>query len=92
MQVLQHSKVEPSLAGAAPGTVYQFERKGFFCVDLDSKPGLMVFNQTVPLRDSWAKIEAQAKAPEPPAENALYHFFMTLWPAALTAGRLFPTT
>ncbi len=62
LQILPHSKVEPSLAGAAPGMVYQFERKGFFCVDLDSAPGQMVFNQTVPLRDSWAKIEAQAKA------------------------------
>ena len=61
LQVLQHSKVEPSLAGAAPGAVFQFERKGFFCVDLDSSAERLVFNQTVPLRDSWAKIEAQVK-------------------------------
>jgi len=61
LQVLQHSKVEPSLAGAAPGAVFQFERKGFFCVDLDSSTDRLVFNQTVPLRDSWAKIEAQVK-------------------------------
>ena len=55
--VLQGCKVEPSLAGAAPGTRCQFERKGFFCVDLDSTSEHPVFNQTVPLRDTWAKIE-----------------------------------
>ncbi len=49
--------VEPSLAGAAPGTRYQFERQGYFCVDPDSAGGTLVFNRTVPLRDSWAKIE-----------------------------------
>jgi glutaminyl-tRNA synthetase len=49
--------VEPSVAGAAPGTRYQFERVGYFCVDVDSSPDAMVFNRTVPLRDSWAKIE-----------------------------------
>ena len=50
-------KLEPSLAGAEPGTRYQFERKGYFCVDPDSTPGKPVFNRTVTLRDSWAKIE-----------------------------------
>ncbi|MBM4121296.1 MAG: glutamine--tRNA ligase/YqeY domain fusion protein [Nitrospira sp.] len=49
--------VEPSLAGASPGSRYQFERLGYFCVDPDSAPGKLVFNRTVPLRDSWAKIE-----------------------------------
>jgi glutaminyl-tRNA synthetase len=49
--------VEPSLAGAAPGSRYQFERQGYFCVDPDSSTGLLVFNRTVPLRDSWAKID-----------------------------------
>jgi glutaminyl-tRNA synthetase len=49
--------VEPSLAGAPPGSRYQFERQGYFCVDPDSAPGKLVFNRTVPLRDSWAKIE-----------------------------------
>ncbi len=54
-------KVEPSLADARPGAQFQFERKGFFCVDPDSKPGHLVFNQTVPLRDTWAKIEEGRK-------------------------------
>jgi glutaminyl-tRNA synthetase len=51
-------KLEPSLAGATPGTRYQFERNGYFCVEpVDSSPTHLVFNRTVPLRDSWAKIE-----------------------------------
>jgi glutaminyl-tRNA synthetase len=50
-------RVEPSLASAAPGTRYQFERNGYFCVDPDSSPGKLVFNRTVSLRDTWAKIE-----------------------------------
>jgi len=49
--------VEPSLGGATPGARYQFERQGYFCVDPDSAAGPLVFNRTVPLRDSWAKIE-----------------------------------
>jgi len=49
--------VEPSLAGAAPLSRYQFERQGYFCVDADSSAGTLVFNRTVALRDSWAKIE-----------------------------------
>ncbi len=49
--------VEPALAGAAPGTRYQFERTGYFCVDPDSSPGHLVFNRTVSLRDTWGKIE-----------------------------------
>lgn len=48
---------EPSVAEAAPGTRYQFERLGYFCVDPDSAPGKPVFNRTVTLRDTWAKIE-----------------------------------
>ena len=52
--------VEPSLASAAPGSRYQFERLGYFCVDSrDSSPVRPVFNRTVALRDSWAKIEKQ---------------------------------
>lgn len=54
--------VEPSLAGASPGSRYQFERQGYFCVDPDSRIGNLVFNRTVPLRDTWAKIE---KSQEP---------------------------
>ena len=61
LKVLTSCKVEPSLAGNYPGTNYQFERKGFFCVDLDSAPGNLVFNLTVPLRDTWAKIETEQK-------------------------------
>ena len=49
--------VEPSLAGARPGTRYQFERLGYFCADPDSTAELPVFNRTVTLRDTWAKIE-----------------------------------
>jgi glutaminyl-tRNA synthetase len=62
LEVLTGCKVEPSLAGAAPGSRYQFERKGYFCVDPDSSDGRLVFNRTVSLRDTWAKIEkAQGK-------------------------------
>ncbi|HVN53698.1 MAG TPA: glutamine--tRNA ligase/YqeY domain fusion protein [Anaerolineaceae bacterium] len=61
MQVLNGCKVEPSLANAPKGEHYQFERKGFFCVDLDSAPNHLVFNLTVPLRDTWAKIEGEKK-------------------------------
>jgi glutaminyl-tRNA synthetase len=61
LKVLTGCKLEPSLAGAAAGGLYQFERKGFFCVDPDSKPGKLVFNLTVTLRDSWAKIEGENK-------------------------------
>ena len=49
--------VEPSLRGAAPGRRFQFERLGYFCVDLDSTPDAPVFNRTVPLKDAWAKFE-----------------------------------
>ena len=58
LETLTGCRVEPSLAGAEPGSRYQFERNGYFCVDeVDSKEGALVFNQTVSLRDSWAKIE-----------------------------------
>jgi len=49
--------VEPSIANAAPGTRYQFERLGYFCADPDTAPGKPVFNRTVTLRDTWARIE-----------------------------------
>lgn len=55
--------VEPSLAFAPPGSRYQFERQGYFCVDADSSAGNLVFNRTVPLRDSWAKIEKSQTVP-----------------------------
>ncbi|MFC1587311.1 glutamine--tRNA ligase/YqeY domain fusion protein [Planctomycetota bacterium] len=55
--------VEPSLATAKAGSIYQFERQGYFCVDLlDSTDGNLVFNRSVPLRDTWAKIQKQQKA------------------------------
>jgi len=57
LAVLSECKVEPSLAGAKPGMHYQFERNGYFCVDLDSKPEKLIFNRTVTLRDTWAKIQ-----------------------------------
>lgn len=59
LQVLNRCKVEPSLKGTTPGARFQFERKGFFCADLDSSIEKLVFNLTVPLRDTWAKIAAQ---------------------------------
>ncbi|MBZ5600419.1 MAG: glutamine--tRNA ligase/YqeY domain fusion protein [Acidobacteriia bacterium] len=57
LEILSHCKLEPSLAKAAVGSRYQFERLGYFCVDLDSVPGKPVFNRTVALKDTWAKIE-----------------------------------
>jgi len=57
LERLTGCKMEPSVAGAAPGRRYQFERVGYFCVDPDSSAGKLVFNRTVALRDSWAKIE-----------------------------------
>jgi glutaminyl-tRNA synthetase len=48
---------EPCLAKAEPGERFQFERIGYFCCDTDSKPDTLVFNRTVSLRDTWAKIE-----------------------------------
>ncbi|NLZ44035.1 MAG: glutamine--tRNA ligase/YqeY domain fusion protein [Clostridia bacterium] len=57
LEVLTSCLVEPGLAGARPGEFFQFERVGYFCVDPDSVPGKPVFNRSVSLRDSWAKIE-----------------------------------
>jgi glutaminyl-tRNA synthetase len=53
------AKVEPALASAAPGSRFQFERQGYFCVDPDSRDAKPVFNRTVTLKDSWAKITAR---------------------------------
>jgi glutaminyl-tRNA synthetase len=60
LEPLTRCKLEPSLAGAAPGTRYQFERQGYFCVDPDTTPGAPVFNRTVTLKDTWARIAAKA--------------------------------
>lgn len=60
LEIITNAKVEASLAEAPPESVYQFERKGYFCVDSkDSRPGALVFNQTIGLRDSWAKIQGK---------------------------------
>ena len=61
LEVLTDCKVEPSLTQANAGDRFQFERLGYFCVDPDSTDDQLVFNRTVTLRDSWAKIE-QASA------------------------------
>ena len=65
LEVLTGAKLEPSLGNAVEGNRYQFERLGYFCVDPDSTPGKPVFNRTVALRDTWAKIEkAQQGGPK----------------------------
>lgn len=62
LDVLTGCRLEPSLKGAKPGTRYQFERLGYFCVDSkDSSEEHLVFNRTVTLRDTWAKIKKGAK-------------------------------
>ncbi len=55
LELLKDARLEPALADAKPGEVIQFERQGYFCTDPDSKPGALVFNRTVGLRDSYAK-------------------------------------
>src|SRR5208282_2840804 len=60
LEVLLDAQLEPSLATAKPGDRVQFERVGYFCTDLDSCPGRLVFNRTLPLKDTWAKIEKKA--------------------------------
>jgi glutaminyl-tRNA synthetase len=59
LEVISGAKVEPSVAGAAPASRYQFERLGYFSVDLDSSPAKLVFNRTVTLKDTWAKVAAE---------------------------------
>ncbi len=57
LQIIEKAYVEPSLKNAAIGQQLQFMRKGYFCVDKDSKPEKLIFNRTVTLKDSWAKIQ-----------------------------------
>ena len=65
LEVLSGAKLEPSLRGAKPGAGYQFERLGYFSVDPDTTSEKLVFNRTVALRDTWAKIEKKSeKTPE----------------------------
>jgi glutaminyl-tRNA synthetase len=61
LDLVSGAKLEPSLRGAASGSRYQFERLGYFCVDPDTTPERLVFNRTVALRDTWAKIEKKSK-------------------------------
>ena len=61
LEVLADCMLEPSLADVQPGDKFQFERNGYFCTDPDGRPGKPVFNRTVTLRDTWAKIEKGMK-------------------------------
>jgi len=62
LETLTSCRVEPTLKGATPGSRYQFERLGYFCIDpVDSSKGTLVFNRTVTLRDTWAKIQKVEK-------------------------------
>jgi glutaminyl-tRNA synthetase len=56
LEVITDARVEPALAEALPGVAMQFERQGYFCPDPDSTPQRLVFNRTVGLRDTWAKV------------------------------------
>jgi glutaminyl-tRNA synthetase len=60
LEVIAGAKLEPSLAQAALDERFQFERVGYFCLDPDSRPGRLVFNRTLPLKDAWTKIEKKA--------------------------------
>ncbi len=59
LEVLKDCRLEPALAGAAPGEALQFERQGYFCADVESTADAQIFNRTVTLRDVWAKIKKQ---------------------------------
>ena len=60
LEVLTGCKLEPSLSAAQPGQRFQFERIGYYCVDPDSQPGALVFNRTVTLKDTWARIQGRS--------------------------------
>jgi glutaminyl-tRNA synthetase len=62
LETLSGCLLEPSLAGAAAGTRYQFLRQGYFCVDPDSTEGRLVINKTLGLKDTWAKLEKKGRA------------------------------
>jgi glutaminyl-tRNA synthetase len=63
LEVLTDSLVEPGLEHASPGSIYQFERQGYFCVDPDTVQGKLAFNRAVSLKDEWAKIQKAQRAP-----------------------------
>jgi glutaminyl-tRNA synthetase len=69
LEIVKQARLEPSLKDAQAGARYQFERLGYFCADLDSRPGALVFNRTVALKDTWAKVEKKqsASGPQQPA-------------------------
>jgi glutaminyl-tRNA synthetase len=62
LEILTGAKLEPSLAEASAGAHFQFERVGYFCVDPDSSETRKIFNRTLPLKDTWAKIEKKSGA------------------------------
>jgi len=62
LEVIANARLEPSLANAAVGGRYQFERLGYFCVDPDSAQGKLVFNRTVALKDAWARAGKKGKS------------------------------
>lgn len=62
LETLSGCLVEPSLGSATPGSRFQFERQGYFCLDLDSSPESLLFNRTVPLKDTWARVEKTQRA------------------------------
>jgi glutaminyl-tRNA synthetase len=68
LEALTGCKVEASLASPVAGMRYQFERQGYFCVDPDSRPGAPVFNRTVTLKDTWAKIQ-KSQTPNPKSQT-----------------------
>ncbi len=59
LETVSNAKAEPSLKTGLSGDKFQFERLGYFCVDIDSQPGALIFNRTVSLRDTWARIEGR---------------------------------
>jgi glutaminyl-tRNA synthetase len=61
LEILQQCRLEPALAEAATGEPVQFERQGYFALDPDSRQGRLVFNRTVALRDSWARLQAKER-------------------------------
>jgi glutaminyl-tRNA synthetase len=62
LEVITEAKLEPSLADAKAGEPFQFERVGYFCLDPDSADGKLIFNRTLALKDTWAKIERRTGA------------------------------
>ena len=59
LKILEYAYIEPSVQGASVGTRYQFERQGYFTIDPDSTDDKLIFNRTIALRDTWAKIQKQ---------------------------------